>query len=324
MYNKEFDIKKYSKWQIIGLCLSLLWIIFSLFYEYNSTSNSANKFSDWSYSVCVKNLEIKKITDLTSCNIKKQENYSLFMKNIWTNAFVLAILPLPFLWLYSFILLKIARAFAVGSKVVFNLNGFSKIKKSFYYFCYGFCSLTVFFIVLVFMNLYADSKVPAQFGYEKSITVLDGYVTAEGTWTSDKFVDKSSKILFPQQTSKIVCQLDKKQCLESRAIISHTGNPYLMADLIEYDIKSWTKDSIIFVTSAICYDEIYTLDLNSKTINGVEKFANHAANDTYCTKPIASHVNTTFRLENGYDVYTKLKREASPWLLKVIFSIFGN
>lgn len=175
------------------------------------------------------------------------------------------------------------------------------------------------------MNLYADSKVPASLGYETSVTILDGYVTAEGTWTSDKLIDKSSQILFPQQTSKIVCQLDKKQCVESRAMISHTANsPYLLTDLIEYEIKSWTKDSIVFVTGGICYDEIYTLDLNSKTVNGVEIFSNHAANDTFCTKPNASHINTTFRLENGYTVYTKLKREASPWLLKVVFSLFGN
>lgn len=134
MFNKEFDMKKFTKWQIIGLGLSLLWIISSLFYEYNSASNSAIKFSDWSYSTCVKNLEIKKITDLTSCNLKKQEDYSLFMKNIWNNAFVLAFLPLPFLWLYGFILLNLTRAIAIGSKVIFNLDGFSKVKKSFYYF----------------------------------------------------------------------------------------------------------------------------------------------------------------------------------------------
>ena len=194
-----------------------------------------------------------------------------------------------------------------------------------HYFCYGFSGLTVFFVSIVLMHLYADSKVPASLGYRTSVIVLDGYVTAKGTWTNDELFDKSSSILFPQQISKIVCRLEKRQCVESRAMISHTGgSASLMTDLIEYDIKSWTKDSIVFVTSGICYDEIYTLDLNSKTVNGVEKFSNHATNNKYCNQPEAGHVNTTFRLANGYAVYRKLKREASPWLLKIVFSLFGG
>jgi hypothetical protein len=325
MFNNIGWMKRINKWQFIGLLLSLSWLVGSLLYEYNSFTTAATKFSDWGYSICTKNLELGKVTDLTSCNLEKQKKFDLYMNGAWSNAFFLALFPLPFFWIYGFIVLNVSRAFSIGSKVIFNLDGFTKLKKSIYYFSYGFCYLTLFFFVVAAMNLYVTSKVPVSLGYEASVTVTDGYVTAEGTWTTNKLKDNSSTILFPQQTSKIVCRLEKRECIESRAIVSTTGDsPYLMSDLIEYDIKSWSKDSIVFVKSGICYDEIYTLDLNSKTVNGVEKFSNHAASNSYCVKPSSSHVNTTYRLDNGYAVYTRLKREASPWLLKVIFSIFGN
>ena len=318
MYDKAFVMKRFSRWQLIGLVLTLLWIVISLFSEYNSATNSATTVSDLSYDVCVKALEESKTTDLTNCKVKRLEDYNMWMRNVWTNAFVPAFLPLPFLWLYGFILLNIYRSFTIGSKVVFNLNGFSKLKKSFYYFCYGFCLLTVFVFVVVLMSLYADSKVPFLGDSRVSVRGSGGYVTAQGTWTSNAQSDPLSQILFPQQTSKIVCQLNKRQCVESRAMISHFGGSHLMADLIEYDIKSWTKDSIVFFTDGMCYHEIYTFDLNSKTITGAGIFDNHPTCSNF------RHANVTYRLEDGFAVYYKLKREASPWLLKVLFSVFGN
>ena len=97
-----------------------------------------------------------------------------------------------------------------------------------------------------------------------------------------------------------------------------------MTDLIEYEITSWTKDNIVFVNRNLCFDSIFNLDLNSKTLNGVEKFANNALNNNYCVKPDKNDSNVTYKLSDGFTVHQQLRGEASPWLLKVVYSIFGN
>ena len=316
-----------SRWKVVGIILSILWIIGSMYYEYSTAEISAKNFSEFSSNVCLKSIEINKSTNLAECSLKKQQDYNLWMRNVWPNAFSLAFLPLPFFWIYGFILITISRCFVNGSKNELNFQGLNKTKKLFYYFCFGFSGLTLFFCVIVVMNIYTDSKVPAQLGYKTSFIETQNTVVAEGTWTSTSDLPDGLKntILFPQQTSKIVCDKSEQRCFESKAMISHAGtSPYLMTDLIEYEITSWTKDNIVFVNRNLCFDSIFNLDLNSKTLNGVEKFANNASNNNYCVKPDKNDSNVTYKLLDGFTVHQQLRREASPWLLKVVYSIFGN
>jgi hypothetical protein len=316
-----------SRWKVAGIILSILWIIGSMYYEYSTAEISAKNFSEFSSNVCLKSIEVNKSTDLAECSLKKQQDFDMWMRNVWPNAFSLAFLPLPFLWIYGFILLTISRCFVNGSRNELNFQGLSKTKKLFYYFCFGFSGLTVLFCIIVLMNVYTDSKVPAQLGYKTSFIETENTVIVEGTFTSASDLPDSLKntILFPQQTSKIVCDKNEKKCFESKAMISHTGNsPYLLADLIEYEITSWTKDNIVFVQRNLCFDSIFNLDLNSKILSGVEKYANNTSNDTFCIKPDKNDSNVTFKLSDGFTVHQQLRREASPWLLKVVYSIFGN
>jgi hypothetical protein len=317
-------MKRISKWQLIGICLSVLWAVSSIYFVYGDFSERATSFSNFQFNTC-ENLEgLKNQNNTTNeCNSEKIEGYELFMQGVWSNAFTVALLPLPLFWLYGFIGLIVFRCYSIGSKEVINIPKLTISKKIFAYFCYVFVGFNLFVVVLVAMNVYRDTKVPVTLGYNKSITAVDNYVSAVGTWTSNNWNEKNY-IIFPQQTSKIVCERLKKQCIESRAIISHTGSTAsLMADFIEYDLESWTKDTIVYSNTNICYKEIFTIDLNAKTINGVEKFLDNGRKG-YCKKPKDNYKEVVYRFEDGYTVYEKLKKEANPWLLKVIYSIFGN
>jgi len=320
------DISGYSGIQKLGILLSIIWVLGSLFYQFKETESRAISFSEWSYNSCLRTNDLEGVKNDENCVEKKKDSYEIFTSEFWGNALFFALFPVPFFWIYSFCLIKFGECISIGSKVVGNFEGFSRAKKAQYYFCFGFTGLSLLFLIIVSMNIYVRLKVPAHLGYSRSVSVADGYVTAEGTWKGDITSQREiSPILYPQHVSKIVCKLEKKECVESRAIISSNADAqYLMSDLIEYDIQSWTKDAIVFSKYGICYEEVYTIELNSKTVNGVEKFVDNSPTKGYCKDPGPRHRFNTFILENGFAVHRSLTREASPWLLKVVFSLFGN
>lgn len=314
-------MKRLSKWQWFGLALTLLWIFGSLYSQYNSSYHHAKLFSDMDYQTCVeKQAEVQSL-DLKICEAEKTKKFEEWMNisDVWTNAFMVAFLPLPFYWLYGYIFLVLGKSFFVGFRSVVNFETLSKTKKAFAYFCYVFFGFNVLFLILFLLNIYVDYQIPVHMGTAHVISTQD-YVTAQGTWISNKSIDETS----PYSTSKIVCTPYKKQCLESKASVSTKFITLLSAEIIEYDIVSWTKDTLIFKQSDFCYDHIYTIDLNAQVVNGVEKFTTDSPAPKYCKPPEKYAQPVTYILEDGLKVYNDLRIKKRPWLLKVISSLFGG
>jgi hypothetical protein len=238
----------------------------------------------------------------------------------------LAFLPVPFFWIYGFILLTISRCFRHGSKTVLDLSSLSIWKNGFAYFCYVFTGLTIFIFVLAAMVTYQKLQVPVSLSYNTKMYVgkdySAGYATAEGTWIIKGDANKE-QMINPLQTSRIVCRIQAKECIEARAEVMQVANSssYLLAKDFRYEITSWTKDSIVFKDSGICFDKFFTYDLNSKTIIGVEKFSAQASKT--CRRPEDWKRETTYELVGGYTVYEELSAKARPWLLRVFFSLFN-
>jgi hypothetical protein len=176
------------------------------------------------------------------------------------------------------------------------------------------------------MVTYQKLQVPVSLSYNTKMYVgkdySAGYATAEGTWIIKGDANKENMIN-PLQTSRIVCRIQAKECTESRAEVMQVSNSssYLLAKDFRYEITSWTKDSIVFKDSGICFDKFFTYDLNSKTIIGVEKFSAQASKT--CKRPEDWKRETTYELVGGYTVYEELSAKARPWLLRVFFSLFN-
>lgn len=317
-------MQRFSKWQIIGLLLTFAWVVGAIYVQFSESISAASNLAKLSYDACISNSDALANSSPEKCTSLQQEKYELFMKGAWANASIVALLPLPFFWLYGFIALTTARCFKNGSNTVLNLSSFSKPQKWFAYFCFVYAALTVLFFILVAMNKHVDSKVPTYLGFDTRIFEYDDYVSAEGTWVNGNTLEPNATVFSPHQTSKIVCRKNKFTCVESKAsIMFASSTPSLNAELIEYEIKSWTTNSIVYSEQNLCSETIFTIDLNSKTVSGVEKFANNAPNKNFC-KPSTTKKNATYKLENGYTVYNNLRKDASPYFLKLIFAFFGN
>jgi hypothetical protein len=102
------------------------------------------------------------------------------------------------------------------------------------------------------------------------------------------------------------------------------GSPGLLAEQIIFDIVSWNNNRIVYQNPELCYTTIYTIDIISRTVTGVEKFVNNAADPTFCKPPKNNADPITYNLEDGFKVYRDLKKQARPWLLRVFQSMFGN
>ena len=319
-------MRKFSTLQLIGFAITLVWVFTSIYSDHNKSESLATDLSESAYQSCIETQIETKQTANPSCLDQKREKYETYLTE-WSTILTLAFLPVPFFWIYGFILFTIVRCFRHGSKTVLDLSNLSIWKKGFAYFCYLFTGLTIFIFVIAAMVTYQKLQVPVSLSYNTKMYVgkdySAGYATAEGTWIIKGDANKE-KMINPLQTSRIVCRIQAKECIEARAEVMHiaaNSSSYLLAKDFRYDVTSWTKDSIVFKDSGLCFDKFYTYDLNSKTIIGVEKFSAQAPKT--CKRPEDWKRETTYELVGGYTVYEELSAKARPGLLRVFFSLFN-
>ena len=79
------------------------------------------------------------------------------------------------------------------------------------------------------------------------VTFADGgdFIIAVGSWISDS----NSGIIGEQRinTTEISCRQSRKLCIEARAYKGNIGNGNLLAQILEYQVKSWTPQEIVAV-----------------------------------------------------------------------------
>ena len=129
-------MKKLSKWQWIGLALSAIWVVAVIYSDYGAASKLADDVSTYGYRSCIDDQTRTHTLNIELCETEKSQEYNKMMSGQVTNALVGAFLPLPFLWLYGYLLLILARSFKYGYSNVVNTQNLSRPKKLFAYFCY--------------------------------------------------------------------------------------------------------------------------------------------------------------------------------------------
>ncbi len=87
----------------------------------------------------------------------------------------------------------------------------------------------------------------------------NGYVTTEGTWSSD------TKLADPLQVTKIDCWRNWNYCIESNARVS---NGYLNVNTDYWEIADWGQDAITIKDrgTALCVNESLRLDRKNKVV----------------------------------------------------------
>jgi hypothetical protein len=111
------------------------------------------------------------------------------------------------------------------------------------------------------------------------------FVTIEGTSARSPGLN-GSFLTIALQTSRIECYRSQRRCTEARAAVLDNT---LSADLVEYEVDSWTAASIVLRNDAPCASEVYTIDLNTTATSDFNKAAigaGHLINkaDPFCKR----------------------------------------
>src|ERR1035437_5319196 len=256
-------------WALVAF--SIIWAVGAGIHTYNADVQRAENFAKYAYKVCTDGKKLHHDSDLSSCDSERAKNIATWMEGSNGNVAIVALAPIPFAWLAAFILLYIVRAQAIGFRAVIPWATLTPFKRLFVGFCALLTGAAVLFGVVVLMNLYTDTKVPV--GLNPFLDVVpsgENLLTVTGTWTRTDLTGDT--IVNPLQRSKIECDKQQYRCTEALASVSET---LLVADVVDYDIQSWTQDVIVLRREYPCAIEVFTIDLNTKTASG----AGHRVND---------------------------------------------
>jgi hypothetical protein len=306
-------------WQKAGIVLSILWVVGAGIHTRNDDVERTDNFVKFAYKVCEHGKMVANDADLSSCEKEKADNTKTWMKDSDKNVALAALAPIPFGWLAGFILLYAVRVQVAGFKAVVQWSALSRPKKGFAIFCVLTLGAVLLFASMTIMNLYVETEVPVALAL-KSMVLKTGedMVRVTGTWTRQGKT-AGSAMGYPLQTSTIDCNRQERRCVESRASVA--GN-LLMSDVVEYDMQSWTKDSIVLKNTGLCVEEVYTIDLNTETVSGAGRRINGDAE--YCKMSPTDEERWSYRLADGFPIYWDLRMKARPPALRVLQSFFGH
>jgi hypothetical protein len=168
-----------------------------------------------------------------------------------------------------------------------------------------FQALLAMVVGLFLSILYIKSEVPVgPHGLHVNTNAWErGTVFLNGTWVID-----NDKPAFPLQVSEIICRLDGKTCVESRAEIFGTT---LMVHQDTYEIIRWDQHTLIYADdSAECMHYVYTVSRDTKQASGLRSIK--PGMESTCgdvTKELK------LRLTDGFKVYWAMQQEARPLAL---------
>jgi len=306
-----------NRWFRLGAVASVIWAIAAAVHVHSKNLEQAKHAADLAYNVCVYGQEVRHNNDRSSCMAERDKSMAIWMESDTKEAIFVALAPVPIAWLTVFISAYVIRAQIAGFRAVLPWKSLSSRKKGYVVLCATYCLLLAGLATLWVGNLYVESKVPVGMSTFLDVNQYGDNVYVSGTWTRTDLTDDS--ISYPLQTSKIECHRDTNRCTEAVASVSGST---LMSDLVSYDIRSWSRDSIVMERDYECSTELFTIDLNTKSVSG----AGHRTNQetTGCRTGISDKSTWTYQLVKGFDVYWALRSKARPLPVRMIDALFGN
>lgn len=308
-------------WQKFGIALSIIWALAAGITTHYDDVERTDNFVQFAYKTCSNVKMLDGDPDLSQCEKEKLANTETWMKNSGKNVAFAALAPIPFGWLAGFILLYLVRIQIAGIKATVPWSELTRPKKGFVIFCGASLVAGLLSVSVIIMNLYVDTQVPVALSPFVDVIKTGGdMVIVKGTWTRHG-ATAGAAMADTLQTSTINCYRPEKQCVEARASV--TGN-VLRSDVVQHDVQSWTDAAILIKDTDLCVEEVYTIDLNTKSVSGAGRRIN--SDTPFCKLSPVSKAESkwTYRMENGFSVYWEVRNKARPWLLRVIHSLFGH
>ena len=299
-------------WQKFGVVLSLVWLIYFPYTQISEANKQAIELTAWEYKNCLEdNLKAKQNNN---CELLRAGKINSLEQVNYPYIFAGTFFVLLFAWLTACIVFYLVKIIHAGFKQTISWNKLSTGKKWFAGVCYFYSGFLILLSILLITGLYIETKVPYYLPFFSVSKDYNGYVFVTGSWKRTQY--KDDILNTPLQTSNIVCHKNTVTCIEARAF-TYLGGKELQSKVFEYTITKWANGEIEFIKDLGCVVEKFTINLNSKVVNG--SGYNLANKDC-----IANDEKWSYTMVNGFDIYFEEQKKARPYLMKVILSLFGS
>jgi hypothetical protein len=300
-------------WQKIGVVLSLVWLVYFPYTQISEANKQAIELTAWEYKNCLE--DNIKLNQSNNCELLRADKINLLEQVNFLNIFAGTFFVLLFAWLTACIVFYLVKVIYSGFKQTIIWSKLSTGKKWFVGLCYVYSGFLILVSILLITGLYIETKVPY---YLPSFSVskdYNGYVFVTGSWKRTQY-KKDDILNTPLQTSNIVCHKSTSTCIEARAF-TYLGGKILQSKVFEYTITKWANGEIEFVKDLGCAVEKFTINLNSKVVNG----SGYNIPSKDC---LANDEKWSYSMVSGFDIYLEEQKKARPYLMKVILSLFGS
>ena len=240
-----------------------------------------------------------------------------FTENSFYIFLIVSILIAALSYLFTFIFKVILDILNIGWSKTISYKNYTIKKKSFFW----FCVLSFVFFVLAGLIYLSDLQVKSRVPFYLSSYVYvndsadkynKNFAHAAGSW---RIEGEHESFYAPYQTSEIKCYKDIGMCFEARASVWRNS---LESKLHIYKVINWSNGIINFQKDDMCYQENFTINQNTKSVNGLGKYKKiKECNTNEKTQEIK------YQLISGWDVYWELMKKERPFLLRIIGSIFN-
>lgn len=300
-------------WQKFGVVLSLVWLIYFPYTQISEANKQAIELTAWEYKNCLEdNLKAKQNNN---CELLRAGKINSLGQVNYLNISVGTFFALLFAWLTACIVFYMLKIIYSGFKQTIIWSKLSLGKKWFAGLCYVYSGFLILLFIALVSSLYIETKVPYYLPFFSVSKDYNGYVFITGSWKSTQY-KKDDFLSAPLQTSHIVCHKSTSSCIEARAF-TYLGGKQLQSKVFEYTIIKWTNGEIEFIKDLGCEIEKFTINLNSKVVNG----SGYHLNNKDCE---ANDEKWSYSMVDGFDIYFEEQKKARPYLMKVILSLFGS
>lgn len=301
-----------NSWQKIGVLFSLVWLVYFPYTQITKANQQAIELTAWEYRNCIE--DNIKLNQNDNCELLRSDKINLLEQVNYLDIFAGTFFVLLFAWLTACIVFYLVKIMHSGFKQTISWNKLSTGKKWFVGLCYVYSGFLILVSILLITGLYIETKVPYYLPFFSVSKDYNGYVFVTGSWKRTQY--KDDILNTPLQTSNIVCHKNTGTCIEARAF-TYLGGKELQSKVFEYTITKWANGEIEFIKDLGCAVEKFTINLNSKVVNGS---GYHLANKD-CT---ANDEKWSYSMVNGFDIYLEEQKKARPYIVKVILSLFGS
>jgi hypothetical protein len=180
----------------------------------------------------------------------------------------------------------------------------------------------ILWVIFFFVSFYSLIQIDRWYvGTKVPVTLSDinyfldmwesGYVNVEG-----KISEKGGDYYDDLNVIKVTCDYSSKQCIHSigglfKSKKDSEYQPLLNVKTEKYQITSWTKDVLIYKDLGLCYESIFTLVRNTKTLTGVKQYSKK---NSTCQRDD----EITYTITNGFDYVMNEQKRVQQTFINIL------